>query len=472
MSRTRLFRHWALMVVLTCLGAQPALADCEAAKESCSSSCTSLATSGFIMGMAGALNQNNSAYQSGQRDMQSAQACYNRCQAQYDSCSSQEQAARQREEAQRRAQQQQFEAQQQRAQAERHAQQRAQAEREALRQRVNRVISPSVPPIAKIKDPGRLLLEAQAHEKNDNPKAVKLIYKLVLQGSEQAQHQKAARTALRRYAVDELVELGTSRPAMYAKIIDAYEPLGVFTEAERNQLASIAPDAKQPEEAARDYLRKNPKGSLREVAQAVAAAAPGWRVKLADEAKLKEEELARAKEQELQAQEAERLTTIRNASEKKNALVRAKGSCLIYTNIVEGARDVRWTGECADDYATGSGTFEILGAEDRVLFRYDGPMVMGRLEGRGTARWIDGRKYDGDFSSSYMTGQGTEHSAIGETYQGEFLYGFRHGKGTYTWKTGKYFIGTWSKGERFNGAMYAQNGDVLGYCNLGKCVAR
>ena len=103
MRGTRLLRNLTLMAALGILGSRPVLANCDAAQESCSSSCSSMATAGFIVGMAGALNRNNSAYQSGQRDMQNAQACYNRCQAQYQSCSRQEQAAQQRQEAQRRA---------------------------------------------------------------------------------------------------------------------------------------------------------------------------------------------------------------------------------------------------------------------------------------------------------------------------------------------------------------------------------
>ena len=71
----------ALMATLGFLSAQPVLANCDAAQESCSSSCGSLATSGFIVGMAGALQHNNNAYQTGQRNMQNAQACYSRCQA-------------------------------------------------------------------------------------------------------------------------------------------------------------------------------------------------------------------------------------------------------------------------------------------------------------------------------------------------------------------------------------------------------
>lgn len=128
----------ALMATLGFLSAQPVLANCDAAQESCSSSCGSLATSGFIVGMAGALQQNNNAYQTGQRNMQNAQACYSRCQAQFQACSRQEEEARQRTGAQNRAQQQQLETQRQ----QRQRQQLAQAEREALRQRVNQVVSP------------------------------------------------------------------------------------------------------------------------------------------------------------------------------------------------------------------------------------------------------------------------------------------------------------------------------------------
>lgn len=379
MRGTRLLRNLTLMAALGILGSRPVLANCDAAQENCSSSCSSMATSGFIVGMAGALNRNNSAYQSGQRDMQNAQACYNRCQAQYQSCSRQEQAAQQRQEAQRRAQQQQIEAQrqqveaqQQRIEAERQAQQRALAEREALRQRVNRVVSPPVLPAPKIKDAAPLLLEAQAHDKDSNPAAAAYIYKLVLQGAEQPRHQQAARAALKRHALEELTDVGTRQPATYAMTLDAYEPLGVFSPAERAQLAAMAPDSESAENAARDYLRKNPKGALREVADAIAKAAPELRAR-------EREQKQRAAQQKLREEDQDRLEQIRTVPTGEIRWVRAPGGCLINDAISRGTLDISWSGECKDGYADGNGVYQHLGPQGTVLWQFEGKMIGGKL---------------------------------------------------------------------------------------------
>ena len=63
-------------------------------------------TSGFIVGLAGALGRNNSAYQQGQRELLQAQACSERCSAQFNMCTTAEQAQREREEANQIAEQQ------------------------------------------------------------------------------------------------------------------------------------------------------------------------------------------------------------------------------------------------------------------------------------------------------------------------------------------------------------------------------
>lgn len=59
---TTLLRDIALALYAALLAAQPALANCSDAMESCNSSCDSYLTSGFIVGMAGALSSNNAAY--------------------------------------------------------------------------------------------------------------------------------------------------------------------------------------------------------------------------------------------------------------------------------------------------------------------------------------------------------------------------------------------------------------------------
>lgn len=461
MRGTRLLRNLTLMAALGILGSRPVLANCDAAQESCSSSCSSMATAGFIVGMAGALNRNNSAYQSGQRDMQNAQACYNRCQAQYQSCSRQEQAAQQRQEAQRRAQQQQIEAQQQRQEAQRQAQQRAQAEREALRQRVNRVISPPVLPAPKIKDAAPLLQEAQAHEKDNNPAAAAYIYKLVLQGAEQPRHQQSARVALKRQVLETLVEVGVSKPATYALTLDTYEPLEIFNSAERTQLAAMSPGADQPENAAREYLRKNPKGTLREVAQAVLTAAPGWRQQLAEEQKRREEE-----------EEEKRLQQIRTAPNGKQVWVRTKEGCRIFDHIPQETLDVTWNGHCQDGLASGPGSYQRLGANGVTLFQYEGSLLAGRMDGFAKVDFGIKGIYEGDFRDGKLHGRGKYLWKEGKRYEGDFRDNAIAGRGTLWETSGKYFQGEFVDNAPMHGTVYGPDGKALWNIVNGESRAR
>ena len=267
---------------------------------------------------------------------------------------------------------------------------------------------PPVPPIAKIKDASRLLQEAQTHETDSNPAAAKRIYELVLKGSDQAQHQQAARAALRRHALTELLELGMHQPAAYAKTLGTYEPLGVFSTAERGQLASMGPDTSEPEEAARDYLRKNPKGSLREVAQAVVAAAPEWRAKLAEAQKQKQDQKQKEDEQS-------RLNALEDT-----VWVRVNGNCRIFDTDMPRAPDIRWSSSCTEDYASGTGIYEKRDGSGRVLLQYEGAMAGGKMQGYGKLLRADGLRYEGDFADGTRTGQGTTYYPDGRSFRGEY----------------------------------------------------
>lgn len=428
----------------------PAWANCDAAKNSCSSSCNSQATSGFIVGLAGALKGNNSAYQSGQRDMQSAQACYERCQQQHQSCSRQEQAVQQRQEAQRRAQQEQIEAQKQRAAAEREAQQRAQAEREALRQRVNRVISPPALPASRIKDAAALLLEAQAHEKDGNPAAAAYIYKLVVQTAEQPRQQQSARAALKRQTLEALVEAAVHKPAIYAVTLDATESLGIFNPAERTHLAAMSPGVDLPENAAWEYLRKNPKGTLREVAQAVMTAAPGWREQLAEEQRRREAE-----------GEEKRLQQIRTASRGSPIWVRTKEGCRIFDYIPQGTLDVTWSGHCQDGLASGPGSYRKLGANGVTLVHYEGSLIAGKLEGFAKVDYGINGIYEGEFRNGNLHGRGKYiWKNEGKRFEGDFRDNAM-AQGTLWESSGRYFKGDFADNRPMNGTVYGPDGKSL-----------
>ena len=172
------------------------------------------------------------------------------------------------------------------------------------------MISPPITPPPAIKDAAPLLLQAQAHYKDGNPLAAMHIYKMVLQGSTQPKYQQAARAAIKPQALDELAHMGMREPGAYARILAEYETLGVFTPAEQKQLAAMAPDAGQAEDVARNYQRYNPKGALRDVAEATIQAVTQLRAREAEKKRrLAEDEQRFAEERARATEELQYLDT-------------------------------------------------------------------------------------------------------------------------------------------------------------------
>jgi hypothetical protein len=63
--------------------------------------------------------------------------------------------------------------------------------------------------------------------------------------------------------------------------------------------------------------------------------------------------------------------------------------------------------------------------------RYFGPLVDGRMHGRGRIEWPSGARYEGDLARGLMSGRGRMRYANGTTYEGEFRDGMMFGRGRY-----------------------------------------
>jgi hypothetical protein len=61
--------------------------------------------------------------------------------------------------------------------------------------------------------------------------------------------------------------------------------------------------------------------------------------------------------------------------------------------------------------------------------RYFGPLVNGRLHGRGRVEWSNGGRYEGEFADGLMSGRGRIQFANGTVYEGEFRDGLMSGRG-------------------------------------------
>ena len=63
--------------------------------------------------------------------------------------------------------------------------------------------------------------------------------------------------------------------------------------------------------------------------------------------------------------------------------------------------------------------------------RYYGPLVDGKLHGRGRIEWENGTVYEGDLAKGLMSGKGRMRSANGDSYEGEWRDGMMSGVGRF-----------------------------------------
>lgn len=63
--------------------------------------------------------------------------------------------------------------------------------------------------------------------------------------------------------------------------------------------------------------------------------------------------------------------------------------------------------------------------------RYYGPLVNGKLHGRGRIEWDNGATYEGDFANGLLSGRGRMRFANGFLYEGELRNGMMSGRGRF-----------------------------------------
>ena len=72
---------------------------------------------------------------------------------------------------------------------------------------------------------------------------------------------------------------------------------------------------------------------------------------------------------------------------------------------------------------------------------YQGQVLRGVKEGRGSYHWANGAVYEGDWVRNVPCGDGKYSWPDGEGYEGAFKHGRRHGSGVYKWSNGASFVG-------------------------------
>ena len=101
----------------------------------------------------------------------------------------------------------------------------------------------------------------------------------------------------------------------------------------------------------------------------------------------------------------------------------------------------------ADDIGTESEDEE--NSERSVLLildggiRYEGTVSHGKVHGKGTLTFPDGRIYEGEFMGGEIEGEGTYSYPDGRNYVGEFRNGMRNGSGVLEFPSGEIYDGQW-----------------------------
>ena len=102
---------------------------------------------------------------------------------------------------------------------------------------------------------------------------------------------------------------------------------------------------------------------------------------------------------------------------------------------------VSWTGGCTDGRTSGTGTLRISyrrGIQDLVYALYDGAMVGGKSQGKGTWQDKHGNRYDGLWQAGLRYGQGAYLSPEGTKLSGKWANGKFNGLGKVVYEDGSY----------------------------------
>jgi hypothetical protein len=146
-----------------------------------------------------------------------------------------------------------------------------------------------------------------------------------------------------------------------------------------------------------------------------------------------------------------------------------------YSKFVEGGKKwfksgdektrVKYEGEIVNGVPNGRGTSTFDG---RKFFK--GGFKDGERHGQGTHTYPDGREYFGEWKDGKRSGQGILTWSDGRKYEGEWKDGEINGQGIGTYPDGNKYIGEWKDWDQWNGTFYNQNGNIIGKFVNGKYI--
>lgn len=109
---------------------------------------------------------------------------------------------------------------------------------------------------------------------------------------------------------------------------------------------------------------------------------------------------------------------------------------------IEWANGTVYEGELAKGLMSGRGRMRF--ANGNV---YEGELRDGMMSGRGRFEVPEREVYEGEFKQDFFWGQGTFRYHDGRVYRGEFVRGEFHGKGRFENPNGEVYEGTFNKGD-------------------------
>jgi hypothetical protein len=118
--------------------------------------------------------------------------------------------------------------------------------------------------------------------------------------------------------------------------------------------------------------------------------------------------------------------------------------CNVWDGAPQPNETATWSGGADENrYCTGNGILQWY-QNGKPSDKYDGNMLNGKANGKGTYTCANGNRYEGDWVSDKRQGKGIYTYANGDRYEGDFVNYKFEGYGTYYSHDGKIKRGRWS----------------------------
>lgn len=130
--------------------------------------------------------------------------------------------------------------------------------------------------------------------------------------------------------------------------------------------------------------------------------------------------------------------------------------CKAFAKVPKQKETVTWTGPCVNGIAEGQGTltFDYFENGEWRKSVFNGTLVAGKMQGRGTKTYYDGSSYSGEWHDDLANGQGTLTFSNGDTHTGHWKRHMADGQGTRTYANGNVYEGQWWENRRHGQGLF------------------